>query len=195
MTRIILASILAIAATSSAAGSHLGKSLPEWQSQLESGSRVERLIAARSIGEMAIAGDRGAGKAVLASLDSDDSAVRYWGVVALGQMRGVNRGAKARLEGALEDEAADVRVGAAHALVELGDAGRPVEVLIDVLSGPEETARLHAAHALDDIGDAAKAAIPALEKAMSDEFDYVQRVARHALFELGARPCPYRACE
>ncbi len=195
MTRILIAFILAAAAAASGAAAHLGKSLAEWQSELGSGDRVERLIAARSIGEMAIAGDRGAARAVLASLDNDDPAVRYWGVVALGQMADVSRTAKARLGKALEDEAADVRVGAAHALVQLGDAGRPLEVLIEALSGPEETARLHAAHALDDIGDAAKPAIPALEKAVSDEFDYVQRVARHALFELGAGPCPYRACE
>jgi len=187
--------ILALGVSSPVAAAHLGKSLAQWRSQLESSDRVERLIAARSIGEIAIAGDRGAAKAVLASVDNNDPGVRYWGVIALGQMDSISRAAKARLARALDDEAADVRVWAAHALVQLGDPGRPVEVLIDVLSGPEETARLHAAHALDDIGDDAKPAIPALEKAMSDEFDYVQRVARHALFELGARPCPYRACE
>ncbi len=186
---------LAAAATLVANAEHLGKSLSEWQSLLASEDRVERLIASRSIGEMAVAGDRAAAKVVVRSLTDRDPAVRFWGAVALGEMDGVSRSAKARLREATEDEASEVQVAAALALVKVGETEGSVEALIRVLEGPEATARLHAAHALDDIGDAARPAVPALQKAVSDEFGYVGRVARHALFELGERPCPYQQCE
>ena len=187
--------LFALGVISAASAAHLGKSLKEWQLQLEASSRVERLIAARSIGEMAIAGDRSAAKTVVKNLDHSDAAIRYWGAIALGEMRGVSRSARARLRQALADDASDVQVASALALIRLGETEGSVETLIRVLEGSEETARLHAAHALDDIGEAARPAVAVLRKAVSDDFGYVQRVARHALYELGERPCPYQSCE
>ena len=172
--------VAALAAPAPAAdsGTHLGKQLAEWRVELDSSNRVERLVAARAIGEMAIAGGKGADKALTALAHHEDPAVRYWTVVALGRMGGRARFAKGALQRALADEAADVRVWAARALVGLGEDEQAVPVLVEELQGPEAAARLHAAHALDDIAEHAKPAIPALERAVEDEFDYVQRVAR-----------------
>jgi len=196
LQRIVLILVLGVAAALSVgAATHLGKSLAQWQSGLESTNRTERLLAARSIGEMAIAHKPGADEAVFAALDHADSAVRYWAVVAVGQMGEAARPAEKKLEALLHDPAPEVRIWAAFALARLGHAGQGVSALIKEMSDPNKGARLHAVEALDELGTEARAAVPVLKKATTDEFDYVQRIARHALWVLGERPCPYKVCE
>lgn len=174
---------------------HLGKSLAEWRGELESPDRLERLIAARSIGEMAIAEEGGAVEALFEAIEHDDSGVRYWAVVAAGKMGKGAREAERRLIVALDDPTPEVRVWAAFALAPMGREAAALPVLIRALENEEKAARLQAAHALDELGESARPAISALQAATSDEFDYVGRVARHALWELGARPCPYKECK
>jgi len=194
--QICIALILMAAANLTAATKpHLGKSLQEWSAQLDSTDRIDRLLAARAAGEMAIAGEAGAAEVVLQSIDHADSAVRYWAVVAAGQMGEAARPAIARLERALEDDAPEVRAWAAYALVQLGQTDEGVQALIRLMDNPEKGARLQAVHALDELGADAKPAADVLRKAVSDEFEYVQRVARHALWVLGERPCPYKECQ
>ena len=175
-------------------GEHLGKSLAEWQAWLGSEDRQERLLAARAVGEMAIADAAGAETALLGALNHSDSAVRYWAVIAFGEMgerAGVGR---ERLRRLLDDPAPEVRVWAAYALHRLGEEQSAINTLIEELSNPEKGARLQAAHALDALGKAAAPAAEALRGALDDDFDYVRRVARHALWTLGERPCPYEDC-
>ena len=43
--------------------------------------------------------------------------------------------------------------------------------------------------------DVAEGVKEAMQQAVSDDFDYVGRIARHALWALGERPCPYRSCD
>lgn len=176
------------------AAEHLGKSLDEWRGELGSDVRLERLMAARAIGEMAIARDKAAAKALFDAMEHEDSGVRYWAVVAVGQMGKGAREAERRLLTALDDPTPEVRVWAAFALAPMGRDEAALEVLIRELGNEEKGARLQAAHALDELGDLARPAIAALQEATSDEFDYVGRVSRHALWELGARPCPYKEC-
>ena len=176
------------------AQTHLGKTLGQWQAQLAAERRVERLVAARSLGEMAIAGQPGALDAVTASLDHADSAVRYWGAVALGEMGETAKPAEARLAARLDDPAPEVQVWAAYALLRLGRADLGLQKLIEQLGNPEQGARLQAVTALDQLGEAAAPAIPELQAAMDDPFDYVRRIARHALWTLKQRPCPYDEC-
>ena len=102
---------------------------------------------------------------------------------------------RAVLEGLLEDEAPEVRIQAAVALIRAGDAQKALKTLEESLRHRNRGVRLHAAHAADAIGDSAKPLASALQAAVEDDFDYVQRVARHALWALGERPCPYRTCE
>lgn len=195
MTRCLLLAILTTAVLSAAAPVHLGKSLDQWQADLTSADRTTRLLAARSVGEMGIADADGALEALTSALASDDSAVRYWAAVALGEMGARSAPAKSALQTATTDEAPEVRVWAAYALVKQGDASAGVPVLIEILQGEERGARLQAITALDQLGQAARPAVPQLKKAVGDDFDYVGRIARHALWVLGERPCPYRDCD
>ncbi len=187
---------LALAASLAAEDSvHLGKTLRRWQADLTSPERLDRLIAARSIGEMAIADRRGAAEALFAAMAHEDGAVRYWAVVAAGQMGARGKPAAKALRNALRDEAPEVRAWAAFALANLGESGAALPVLIGLLSHSNRGVRLQAAHVLDALGPQAAGAADALRQALDDDFDYVQRVARHALWTLGERPCPYRQCD
>ena len=182
-------------AVSVAAAPHLGRTLHEWQGDLESGERLERLLAARALGEMAISGDSGAAKAVIAALDHEDSAVRYWAAVALAEVGDRGRPARKKLVELLEDPVSEVRIRAAFALAKLGGEREAVPALIRELQSEEKGARLLAIHALDDLDELGRPAIETFRSVLDDEFNYVQRVARHALWELGERPCPYQECD
>jgi len=186
--------LLLLAPLALAAQTHLGRSLDQWRMQLGADNRVERLLAARSLGEMAIAGDAGASEAIFAALDHEDSGVRYWAAVATGEMGESARPAADQLEAKLQDPAPEVRVWAAYAVVQLGRPDLGLQTLIEQMSNPEQGARLQAVTALDQLGQAAAPAIPELAEAVDDSFDYVQRIARHALWTLGQRPCPYQEC-
>ena len=102
---------------------------------------------------------------------------------------------RAVLERLLEDEAPEVRIQAAVALIRAGEAPKALQTLEESLGHRNRGVRLQAAHAADAIGDNAKPLADALHKAVEDDFDYVQRVARHALWALGERQCPYQTCE
>jgi uncharacterized sulfatase len=132
---------------------------------------------------------------LFAAVEHADSAVRYWAVVAVGQLAETGRAAEKQLVAALRDETPEVRVWAAYALVRLGRTDEGMPVLIRDLQNEEQGARLQAALAIDALGKDASAAAAALQAAVDDEFDYVQRVARHALWVLGERACPYRSCQ
>ena len=181
----LLPGLLLLACSAPGAELHLGQTLAEWKTQLEAPDRTDRLLASRAIGEMAIAGVRGADKALFAAIGRQDSAVRYWAVVAAGQMGQRGKPGLSRLLRALRDPTPEVRCWAAYASIHLGEADRAMPVLIEDLGNEERGARLQAAHALDALG----------EKALDDEFDYVKRTARHALWVLGERSCPYQNCE
>ena len=174
---------------------HLGKTLQQWQADLASTERLDRLLAARAIGEMAIADRRGAAQVLFEAIAHEDSAVRYWAAVAAAQMGARGKPAAKALRNALRDEAPEVRAQAAFALANLGSSAEALPVLRDLLSHPNRGVRLQAAHVLDALGPQAAGAADALRQVLDDDFDYVRRVARHALWTLGERPCPYRQCD
>lgn len=177
------------------AQTHVGRSLAEWRLLLDSSDRQERLLAIRAVGEMAEQGWPDSDTALVAALDHEDSAVRYWAAVGVGLLdRGAARAETRLLELMNDDPAAEVRVQAAYVLAGLGHDGA-VERLAQALEHPNQGVRLYAAHALDALGEDARAAVPALQAAVSDEFDYVRRVSRHALWALGERACPYEECD
>ena len=174
---------------------HVGKTLLEWQADLEAPSDIDRLLAARAIGEMAIAQREGAAEALFDALGHKDSSVRHWAAVASVHLPELLGPQVLRLKKALKDPVPEVRIQAARALIGAGEEREAMQTLADALSHRNRGVRLHAAHAADAIGDKAAPLADALRTALGDEFDYVQRVARHALWTLGERPCPYRACE
>ncbi|MCB1019278.1 MAG: HEAT repeat domain-containing protein [Acidobacteria bacterium] len=195
MIRLLLTFALFAVALPAAEDLHLGRSLEQWNKELKSGDRTERLLAARALGEMGVAGSAGALDALTAALANKDSAVRFWAAIALGEMGDRAAAAGAALEKALQDPTPEVRVWAAYALARQGRADESVPVLIEVLGDPERGARLQAVTALDQLGETGRPAAEAMQQAVSDDFDYVGRIARHALWALGERPCPYRSCD
>ncbi len=189
---IALATLLPAAAQSQ---QHLGKPLRAWQEDLNAPTGIDRLLAIRSIGEMAVAGHSGSSAVLLSALVHADSSVRYWAATAAVHIPSLKLDLMAGLRNALTDKVPEVQVQAAHALIEAGEESPALETLSGLLSHDNRGVRLQAAHALDAIGARAAPAANELRLAMDDEFDYVRRVARHALWTLGERPCPYQECE
>lgn len=195
MRIVLVAALVLIAPAVGPAQEHLGKTLAEWRADLDSAVQIDRLLAARAIGEMAIGQQAGATEAILESLSHEDGSVRYWAAVATIHLPALDADAQALLKKALGDPVPEVRVQAARALC--GTAAEPeaLRTLAELLSHRNRGVRLQAAHAADAIKDKAAPLVKELQAATEDEFDYVQRVARHALWTLEQRPCPYRQCE
>lgn len=195
MRIVLVAALVLMAPAVGPAQEHLGKTLAEWRADLDSAEQIDRLLAVRSIGEMAISQQAGATEAILESLSHEDGSVRYWAAVATIHLRALDADAQALLKKALGDPVPEVRVQAARALV--GTAAEPeaLQTLAELLSHRNRGVRLQAVHAADAIKDKAAPLVKQLQAATEDEFDYVQRVARHALWTLEQRPCPYRQCE
>ena len=144
---------------------------------------------------MAIGNRQGAAHGLFEALGHSDSAVRYWAAMSAIHLSEPYVPGGAMLRRVLYDEAPEVRIQAALALIGSDSEQEALRTLETLLSHPNRGVRLHAAHAADAIGDKAAGLRESLETALDDDFDYVQRVARHALWTLGMRPCPYRACE
>lgn len=195
MRIILTAAFVLMAPVVGPAQEHLGKTLAQWRADLDSAEQIDRLLAVRSIGEMAIGQKAGATEAILESLGHDDGSVRFWAAVATIHVPALDADARALLKKALGDPVPEVRIQAARALV--GTAAEPeaLRTLAELLSHRNRGVRLQAAHAADAIKDKAAPLVKELQAATQDEFDYVQRVARHALWTLEQRPCPYRQCE
>jgi len=106
--------------------------------------------------------------------EADASAsVRWW----------VARNSPRVAEKLLKDESAAVRVEAARALAKAGRDAEALPVLISVLEGKEQAARVVAATALEEMGGRALPAKAALQATQSEprNSSYTMRVAKHAL--------------
>lgn len=195
MSLVVAVGLVLCAQLSGQPAEHLGKTLSGWQADLAAPSTIERLLAARAIGEMAIAQQDGAEDALFEAAIHTDGSVRYWAATAAGYLPSLEPSQIESLKKILVDTVPEVRIQAARALIGAGEEGEALQALAKSLSHPNPGVRLHAAHAADAIGAKAAPLVEALRDALDDEFDYVQRVARHALWTLGKRPCPYRACD
>ncbi len=195
MRILLVAAIVLMAPAVGPAQEHLGKTLAQWQADLHNATQIDRLLAIRSIGEMAIGQQAGATEAVLESLGHEDGSVRFWAAVATIHLPELDADAQALLNKALGDQVPEVRIQAARALIGTTAEPEALGILAELLSHRNRGVRLQAAHAADAIKDKAAPLVKELQAATNDEFDYVQRVARHALWTLKQRPCPYRQCE
>lgn len=197
MHSLVVLGIVAVC-TVSASGqnlTHAGKTLVEWQARLDSSEQIERLLAVRALGEMAIAQNLEAEVSVISALEHADGAVRYWALVAVSEMERPGIAGVEALERLLRDSVPENRVQAAVALIRSGEKSKALATLEELLKHRNRGVRLQAVHAADALGESARPLTDALRESVEDDFDYVQRVARHALWALGERPCPYRACQ
>jgi hypothetical protein len=106
-------------------------------------------------------------------LRDPDDGVRYWAAVGLHAAGQAAEPARESLHAALKDRSAVVRIEAAAALAQLGEATGPLQVLEVELRSSQSDVALHAARALQLLGERARPAWPAmrevLERARRDE--------------------------
>lgn len=89
-------------------------------------------------------------------LESDESAIRYWGATGLLILKDDAKPAIDNLKNALTDTSPNVVVVAAETLYKLGEKEVGKKALLDVLDNPNEFARCHALNAIDCIEDNSK---------------------------------------
>ena len=133
-----------------------------------------------------VAASSGQGKAALPELaeaiHDEDTAVRYWAAIGLGNLGGDAKSAAGPLSEALEDTSPSVRIAAARALCLMDLDAEALPVLTRELKSDRQWVRLNAAIVLDGIGEKARPCIAALRDAHKDKQNkYVVRVANRAL--------------
>jgi len=125
---------------------------------------------------------------LLAALDHDDSAIRYWGATGLGNFAEEAKGREGVLTGlkeALHDLSPTVRIAVGRALCRMGETEPALQVVADEVSGEGEWARLEAAIVLDELDEVARPALGALQAGLEDQPNkYIIRVANKAVNDL-----------
>ncbi len=193
---------LGVAAAGPGNGSASEAGIDNLQRRLVDGRPEDRVAAAEALARVG-AGSAPAIPALVGCLNRDPDPVRIAATYALGAigtpaipaltamlrdsgdalpclLRGVGRGH----HGGTWREQALVMDDAAHALAAIG---RPaIATLIDLLAADDEWARVNAAFALGEMDGAARAAAPALVRALEDESHFVVRTAADALGTIGA---------
>lgn len=151
-----------------------------WREEVRDAFPFDRLRKVVSLGQQR--------SALFDTLGDSEAAVRYWAVTSWGRAAHSDAAAP-QIAKLLADGSPIVRIGAAEALVRLGHSDMAMPVLIELLAHEDFAVGLNAALVLDEMGpaDAARPAIPALRAAAArdSKFDYVKRVAEHALKQLG----------
>jgi len=138
-------------------------------------NRVGRIAALASAGKEAL-------PELIAAMDDEDAAIRYWGATGVGNLAADARAAESKMATALRDVSVSVRVAAARALCMMGKPAQALPVLIETLGSEYPWGRLQAAIVLGEIGEQARGAEEALKKALTGQPNkYITRVANRAL--------------
>ncbi|WP_419194948.1 sulfatase-like hydrolase/transferase [Novipirellula herctigrandis] len=139
---------------------------------------IERI---RNVANLAIGGTENFPKLV-AALDDQDSVVRYWAAIGIGNLSDVASSAKPKLISAIQDEAPCVRIAAARALLKLNSPELALPVLKQELASEHEWGRLRAAIVLGEAGELAQPLIPEMKACLKDQPNkYITRVANRTL--------------
>ena len=126
---------------------------------------------------------------LIAWMDDENECVRYWAAVGCVMLREKCAPAAEALAKRLTDASPQVRVAAAEALCHAGQEAKGEPALIACLGDDKSPwVRLQAANALGNIGEKARPALAALEKAMSDGSNYVQRATEYTASVLKGEP-------
>jgi arylsulfatase A-like enzyme len=115
-------------------------------------------------------------------LASEDAALRWWGVTAIGVLGFSD--AQKELRELLKDRSASVRVAAALALHQIGEEMQVLQTLQEGLQDANPWVRHEAALALDELGEKAAPALEAIRAAKADKNEYVVRVIQSILDRL-----------
>lgn len=141
-------------------------------------SLIERI---RNVANLAIGGTENFPELVSA-LDDEDSIVRYWAAIGIGNLSSVASSAKPKLISAIADEAPCVRIAAARALLKLESPELALPVLKQELVSEHQWGRLRAAIVLGEAGEMARPLIPELKACLKDQPNkYITRVANRTL--------------
>jgi len=100
-------------------------------------------------------------------LTADDAAVRRWGAIGLVALGSQAAAARPALLAALQDVSPDVRMTAAEAACQIGQASAALPVLIELLSYDSRIVRNETLLVLCRLGPAAQPALPHLDKALA----------------------------
>ncbi|MGM0621987.1 MAG: sulfatase-like hydrolase/transferase, partial [Bacteroidota bacterium] len=129
-------------------------------------------------------------------LESNESAIRYWGASGLLILKDEARPAIPELKEALKDESASVVNVAAETLYNLGEKEAAKEALLSVLENPNEFARCHALNVIDCIEEESPeivdGVIQMINKAESNTRNkYDMRSAKWLVEKWGLNPDDY----
>ncbi len=168
-----------------AIGPDAGAAVPRLIGLLKEGDGSLVWAAAIALGNIGPAAKEAA-PALVKLLNDSDLHVRLSAAKALTQVGEKERGIQA-LEKLLKAKDDDVRISAAHALFKLGRRREEAVSIIAEGLSPDKgfNARFSAAVFLADLGPDAKAAIPALTRALGDGEQIVRGHAARALGEIG----------
>jgi hypothetical protein len=158
--------------------------IPHWTDTLYKTDLLARL---RQIKALELAGEKAIPQ-YLSALKDEYASVRYWAAIGLHYncKDGPDRKqAEAALQKMLTDPAPVVRIAAGHALCDWGQEEKALPVLADALSCQTDKARLHAMIALREVGEKARPALEQIKAHEKDADEYVQRVTRAVLKQLG----------
>ena len=142
-----------------------GRKLSEWVQQLKTGDIGERQGAVLALGKI---GPKGVPALADALKDKEVVNVRLWAAWGLRKNGADAKAAVPKLELALKDESYLVRIEVAKALWAIAEHKKAIPALIELLNDKDPNARWGAAESLGWIGPKAKAAVPALQKALDD---------------------------
>ncbi|MHC4556491.1 MAG: HEAT repeat domain-containing protein, partial [Planctomycetota bacterium] len=156
-----------------------------WRNKLDKTDLLERL---RKIKDLDGQGNKAIPK-YFEALGDRYASVRYWAVIGLhNNCKGTDiERAKSALGKSLNDQAAVVRIAAAHALCDWGQEKEALPILAEALKDKTDKARLHAIIALKNIGEKARPVLPQIKEALKDSDNYVQRVTRATLKQLESK--------
>ncbi len=119
---------------------------------------------------------------LIAAMNDDDAAIRYWGATGIGNIGTDAISARNSMREALADKSVSVKVAAARALCFMDSPKEALPVLVEALRGDDTWGRLQAAIVLDSIGEKARPAEKALKDALIGQpSKYITRVANRAL--------------
>ncbi|MEM7601003.1 MAG: HEAT repeat domain-containing protein, partial [Verrucomicrobiota bacterium] len=125
---------------------------------------------------------------LLAALDHEDPAIRFWGATGLGNFADSAQeveGVVDQLFEVLGDTSPTVRIAAGRALCRMGEVEPALKVVAEEMEGKGEWARLEAAIVLDELDEIARPVLGALQAGLEEQPNiYIVRVSNKAVNDL-----------